>query len=353
MLSKYCAPQHVAALSKRALGSCAMTLGSSSADKLLKRLSRGLQALLLSVIGLGATGILWAATLVHSPTWREFLDAIATGLLVSAAFGIAQALITSRVSSELLRASVVDEVARSLAQASNAYYPINEFSASSTPDPQFNAQLMSDLQESSTFWFRGLSGRYAAARLSFNQNVSLQAHLILPDPKVPGTFEGRVDYVARHQIYPGQDLEQIRERVRHDIRLGMCGLFEAAHKCAILELVLTPMPLLDRYEIFRDAIWVTLFSDPGQGTLFPRTLRFSASSVMYLMQQADCLQVRGHPSARLVQFPRIVTEANIFEMFEEITGEGITKGEYVALVEEFRKFADSFARTSGIRRGGH
>jgi hypothetical protein len=66
-----------------------------------------MQALLLSVVGLGATALLWAATLVHSQTWKEFLNAVATGLLVSAAFGIAQALITSKVSTELLRASVV------------------------------------------------------------------------------------------------------------------------------------------------------------------------------------------------------------------------------------------------------
>ncbi len=330
-----------------------MTLVSPRAGNLLKRLSRGMQALLLSVVGLGATALLWAATLVHSQTWKEFLNAVATGLLVSAAFGIAQALITSKVSTELLRASVVDEVARSLAQANNAYYPVSEFSASPVPDPHFNTLLMGDLDNSSTFWFRGMSGRYAAARLTFNQNVSLQAHLILPDPRVAGTFEGRVDYVARHQIYPGLNLEQIRTRVKQDIRRGMVGLFEAAHKCAILELILTPMPSLDRYEIFRDAIWVTLFSDPGQGTLFPRTLRFSASSMMYLMQQADCLQVRGHPSARLIQFPRVVTEANTIEMFEEITGDKITKDEYAALVDEFRKFANQFARSSGIRRGGH
>jgi len=54
---------------------------------------------------LGATVLLWAAALVHGGTWKEFLNAIATGLLVSAAFGIAQALITSRVAGELLRAS--------------------------------------------------------------------------------------------------------------------------------------------------------------------------------------------------------------------------------------------------------
>jgi hypothetical protein len=290
------------------------------------------------------------ATSIHSSTWKEFLNAVATGLLVSAAFGIAQALITSRVSTELLRASVVEEVSHSLAQANNAYYPANEFSASMTPDPLFNARLTQDLEKSSTFWFRGLSGRYAAARLSFNQNVSLQAHFILPDPKVAGTFEGRVDYAYRNKIYSDLNIDDIRSTIRNDIAIGIVGMLEACRKCAMLELILTPMPLLDRYEIFRDAIWVTLYSDPGQGMTFPRTLRFRASSVMYLMQQADCLQTRSHPNARVIQFPRAATVDDVLTLFEDITGEAITEDDYQRLKESFMRFADNFGRATRIRR---
>ena len=327
-----------------------MADASVTVDRLLKRLSRGMQALLLTAVALGATALLWISTLIHSPTWKEFLNAVATGLLVSAAFGIAQALITSRVSAELLRASVVEEVSHSLAHSNNAYFPANEFPASMVPDPLFNARLFQDLESSSTFWFRGLSGRYAAARLAFNQNVSLQAHLILPDPKVQGTFEGRVDYAYRNRIYPDLKVDEIQNAIRRDIALGIVGMLEASRKCAIMELILTPMPLLDRYEIFKDAIWVTLFSAPGQGMKFPRTLRFPASSVMYLMQQADCLQTRAHPNTRVIQFPRTITGAEMFKIFEDVTGEAITQGEYDQLREDFTKFADNFARTVGIRR---
>jgi hypothetical protein len=323
---------------------------SITVDRLLKRLSRGMQALLLAVVALGATGLLWVATLIHSGTWKEFLNAVATGLLVSAAFGIAQALITSRVATELLRASVVEEVSRSMAQSNNAYFPTHEFSASTVPNPLFNTRLAEDLRASSTFWFRGLSGRYAAARLTFNQNVSLQAHLILPDPRVEGTLEGRVDYTFRHQIFPGLGLDEIREKVKHDIALGLVGIFEACHKCAMTELILTPMPLLDRYEIFRDAIWVALYSDPGRGADFPRSLRFPASSIMYLMQQADCLQTRGHPNTRLVEFPRSITNTDMLDVFHEVTGENISQEDYGKLRAEFLRFADNFALETGIRR---
>ena len=329
----------------------AIAEASVTVDRLLKRLSRGMQALLLAVVALGSTVLLWAATLIHSATWKEFLNAIATGLLVSAAFGIAQALITGRVSTEMLRASVVEEVSHSLRRSNDAYFPTNEFPASRTPDPSFNSRLTQDLENSSIFWFRGLSGRYAAARLIFNQNVSLQAHLILPDPKVQGTMQGRVDYALRNQIYPSLGVDAIRDQIKRDIALGVVGIFEACRRCAIMELTLTPMPLLDRYEIFRDAIWVTLYSDPGLGMKFPRTLRFPASSVMYLMQQADCLQTRSHPNARVIQFPRTLTDTDVIAKFEEITGQTIAQDEYKRLRDDFMKFAEDFGHSAGIRRG--
>lgn len=323
---------------------------SVTANRLLKRLSRGMQALLLTVVALGATVLLWAATQVRQPTWKEFLNAIATGLLVSAAFGIAQALITSRVAAEMLRASVVEEVSRSLAESNNAYFPSNEFPATKAPGVLFNSLLTRDLEKSTTFWFRGVSSRITAARLALNQNASLQAHIILPDPISPGTLEGRIDYAIRHEIYPGLDRQAIRSRIKHNISLGLVGLLDACHRCAIMELILTPMPLLDRYEIFRDAIWVTLYSDPGQGTKFPRTLRFPASSVMYLIQQADCLQTRNHPSARLIEFPRSLNDDDMLEKLNEITGETLTKDDLVRLTAEFKEFSNGFAQQAGLRR---
>jgi len=327
-----------------------VTEQSETANALLKRMSRGLQALLLTIIVLCSVTLIWTATLIHSSTWKEFLNAIATGLLVSAAFGIAQALVTSRVSSEMLRASVVEEVSRSLTRSNNAYFPTNEFPASMTPDPSFNSLVTQDLANSFTFWFRGLSGRHAAARISFNQNVSLQVHLILPDPTTPGTIEGRIEYALRNRLYSNLDENAIREKIRHDVALGTVGLFEASRKCAILEIILTPMPLLDRYEIFRDAIWVTLFSDPGQGMRFPRSLRFPASSVMYLMQLADCLQTRAHPNSRIISLPHALAENDAIKAFAEITGQAIDSAEYKGLKDEFQKFAQDFASSAGIRR---
>lgn len=163
-------------------------------------------------------------------------------------------------------------------------------------------------------------------------------------------MEGRVDYTFRNQIFPDLDQAAIRTKIKRDVALGTVGLFEACRKCAMVELILTPMPLLDRYEIFKDAIWVTLFSDPGQGMKFPRTLRFPDSSVLYLMQLADCLQTRSHPNTRVIQLPRTFTEDDAITVFTEITGQAITPDEYKKLRDDFMLFAQDFAKSAGIRR---
>jgi hypothetical protein len=71
---------------------------------------------------------------------------------------------------------------------------------------------------------------------------------------------------------------------------------------------------------------------------------------MYLMQQADCLQTRNHPSSRLIQFPRSLADADMLRMFRDITGQSLSKAELDELRTDFRKFADEFAQTAGIRR---
>lgn len=83
---------------------------------------------------------------------------------------------------------------------------------------------------------------------------------------------------------------------------------------------------------------------------FPRTLRFPASSVMYLMQEADCMQVVSHPNARVIKFPRTITNADMLKIYEEITGQTLEQDEYNGLRAEFLKFAEGFARQAGIRR---
>ncbi|MEW2302552.1 hypothetical protein AB0958_21700 [Streptomyces sp. NPDC006655] len=298
--------------------------------------------LLLAVVTLAAVGLLWWASVLHASAGKDFLNAIATGLLVSAAFGVAQSLLTGRVATEVLRSSIVGEVSRSLSTLNNTYYPTNEFEASVEPSVSFNQLLTADLNESSVFWFRGVSARYTAVRLELNRNANVQANLILPDPAVATSIDGRVDYLYRQGVYPGKSVEEIRSTVSRDIRVGLVGLMEACRRCSSIQLILTPTPLLDRYEIFRNAIWVTMFSAKGTGLVFPRTLRFQENSVIYRMQEAECLQTRHHPGVRVLEIPRLSSDREFMDFYEVVTGARISSQGMTELREAYREFASGF-----------
>ncbi len=307
-----------------------------------------MQALLLTVVTLVAVGLLWWASALHASAGKDFLNAVATGLLVSAAFGVAQSLVTGRITAELLRTSVVDEVSRSLSDLNNTYYPTHEFEASVEPSVTFNQMLTTDLNESSVFWFRGVSARYTAVRLELNTNANLQANLILPDLAVATSIDGRVDYLYRQGVYPGKTVEEIRSTVDREIRLGLVGLMEACRRCSSIQLMLTPTPLLDRYEIFRNAIWVTMFSAKGTGLVFPRTLRFQDHSVIYRMQEAECLQTRHHPGVRVLEIPRASSSQDFIDFYEVVTGSRVSVQEMTELRERYREFSSEFQTKAGL-----
>ncbi|SHN44430.1 hypothetical protein [Cryptosporangium aurantiacum] len=320
-----------------------------TAYTLLKRLSTGMQLLLLSVIALAALGLLWWAESTSGAT-KSFLSAVGTGLLTSALFGLAQALITGRVTTELLRASVVNEVSSSLSASNRNFFPTHDFPASSVPDPSFNGILESDLEDSSHYWFRGLSARYTATRLLLHGSASLQAHLILPDPQTPLSIAGRVDYEDRHGLRAGMTYNQVRDAVAKEVATGLVGLFRARTRCAGIRLILVSTPSLDRFEIFRDSIWITLFSDRASDKRFPRSLRFSGQSVLYRMQEAECAQIASHPSSRIVDIDRRWNDSHLAAFLTDALGRAVSDSERADLISANDEFVRSYRRIP--RTGG-
>jgi hypothetical protein len=313
-----------------------------SPSKLLARLSRAMQIVLLLTIFLLSIALYWISTSIKKPDESAFLTAIATGLLVSAAFGLAQTFITGRVTSELLRASVVSEVRTSLYSSAQEFYPTIDIPASATPNLDFNRILMQDLKDSTVYWFRGISARFTAVRLSINTNPNLQANLILPDVCQPYALDGRITYAYRHNLHPGETLDQIRERTMQEVVLGIVGALEARPRCFGIQLLLTPDPALDRYEIFRDSAWVTLYSGKGTGTMFPRTLRFSNESITYRAQEVECLHTREHPATRIIDIPRNLSLTEKVALVEQILGVRFSEELYIEANRKFDNFAKQF-----------
>lgn len=305
--------------------------------------------LLLAVVAGIAILLLWASSVQDKENTKSFLQAVGTGLLVSAAFGAAQSLITGHITFDLLRQSVSDQVERIradfvtdvhniVATGNLRFMPISVFRGTKEPDPEFNRTLNGDLVATSVFWFRGVSARYTASRLVATPNGNLEVRAILPDLGDNHSLDARADYLIRNELEVGKTKDEVVAKIRNDVAIGLMGLFQARHHCGSIELILTANPILDRVELFRETVWVTLFSSITAGTKFPETLRFSKQSIMYAMHEAECQQLRQSASLRTFRLTGRTTDAHFADIYQEITGAELTAEMRTNLINSFNEF---------------
>lgn len=325
--------------------------GNETADALRRRiqqLSTSQQMVLLLVVALVAVSALWASHVVHPSGLKAFLNALGTGLFVSAAFGAAQALITGHITFDLLRQNVVSEVERMrrdfatevtdiVGRSNPRFLPQHVFRDTREPDKDFNKQISADLKQSNQFWFRGVSARYTAVRLFACPNASLDAHLVLPDIADARSLDARAGYLIRQGLENGSQSDVLR-RIRKSATVGLVGLYFARQQCASLEILLTPNPSLDRVELYDSAVWVTLFSSVASGTRFPETLRFGKDSLLRSMQYEECRQLKQSSTVRKFEFPRHMTDLDFLRQYREMTGEDLSVEELAELAAEFERF---------------
>ncbi|MFF7068113.1 hypothetical protein [Streptomyces pseudovenezuelae] len=282
-----------------------------------------MQILLLVCSLLVSLITIWVGSQLSSG-WREGANAIGLGLLVSAVFGMAQSVVTDPISKEILRQSITEEVRGALTHLHTSYIPTHEFPPSDQPGIGFNALMTEDLHASSTYWYRGIHTKFCAARFSMLRSSNLQAHLILPDPTVPHSLDARSEYRVAQASESSLTLQEIRESTLRSIWAGLVGLFLVRNKCGSIEVLLVSTPSLDRFEIFQNSAWVTLFSDMDQGTRFPRAMRFPHESLIYRMQEAECLAIRRSPTTRRFEISRTTTEEEFVSLFSALTGQDLT-----------------------------
>ncbi|WP_327714063.1 hypothetical protein OG381_00490 [Streptomyces sp. NBC_00490] len=142
-------------------------------------------------------------------------------------------------------------------------------------------------------------------------------------------------------------LREHREKTLRSMWAGLVGLFLVRNKCGSIEVLFVPTPSLDRFEIFQNSVWVALFSDMDQGTRFPRAMRFPHASLIYRMQEAECLAIRRSPTTRRFEISRTTTDDQFGGLFLEMTGQELTPQLLAELTSEYEDTAHRFC--SSIR----
>lgn len=304
--------------------------------------------LLLSILVVISASSMWISSLVAAGVLKTFLNSVGTGTLISAVVGFGQTLITSSANQRALVTPIVDETRRTLRDLSAEYralnkefFPTHVFEATMEPDPSFNRLMMRDLMDTRQYFFRGFSGRHAAARLLVAP-AEWELRVAVADPREPGAVSGRARYMLRREG-AATDYETIEERLHEEISVGLVGLFLARSRCTRVDVTVVADPSLDRLELFDDSAWITLFSDVGgANTLYPRSLRFTSGSFIYNMERAEFLRICDARTARHFLIKPDTARQDFLAVYEKITGKSLSEQGLQALEGKFHNFREEF-----------
>jgi hypothetical protein len=311
-------------------------------------------SLLLTVLTVVAATSLLLASTMDPGAGKTFLTSVGTGTLISAVVGFGQTLITATASQKALVAPVIEESRRALQELSAEYrslnsefFPTDVFEATTNPDPAFNRVMMADLERTRQYFFRGFSGRHAAARLLLSR-TDRELRAVVADPRDSSSISGRARYLLRREE-AGVDYETIQKRLHDEISIGLVGLFLARSRCAQVDITVIADPPLDRLEMFDDSVWLTLYSDiGGASTLYPRTLRFTEGSFMYNMERAEFLRVCNSRTGRHFLITPSTTRQDFLALFEKITGQRMSEEQFRELEGRFHAFRQEFSAVAEL-----
>jgi hypothetical protein len=305
----------------------------------------GLLLLILVVVSGGS--MILAATLPPG-TAKNLVSALATGTMITAIVGFGQTAITARATQRAMVTPLIEENRRALNELAAEYrslnkefFPTHVFEATNDPDPAFNHLMMSDLRATRQYFFRGFSGRHAAARLLLAR-AEWELRAVVADPRERTAISGRARYLIRHEGALA-DFETIQDRLHEEIHIGLVGLYLARSRCSRIDVTVIPDPPLDRLEMFDDSVWITLYSDPSTTTMYPRTLRFSEGSFIYGMERAEFGRLRNTRGAYQLTITPDTTRKDFLAQFEHVTGNRLTEERLLELEGKFHTFRQDFS----------
>nr|WP_240519485.1 hypothetical protein [Amycolatopsis antarctica] len=309
--------------------------------------------LLLILILVSGTSLLLASGM-SAGTGKTLVNSLGTGTMISAVVSFGQTLITSNASQKALVAPVIEESRRTLQELSAEYrslnqefFPTDVFEAGNEPDPGFNQLLMQDLRATKQYFFRGFSGRHAAARLLLS-HTEPEVRVVIADPREATTGSGRARYLLRHEGAEA-DLDEIRTRLRDETWMGLAGLYAARSRCTQIEVTVVDDPPLDRMEMFDSCVWVTLYSDTeGAKALYPRTLRFAEKSYIYGMERTEFLRVCNARGGKHFHIAPDMPEEEFLGLFEKLTGARLPSAQFQELDDKFRAFLQEFSSVAEL-----
>lgn len=268
--------------------------------------------------------------------------AVASGLLVSAAFSALQVYFTNNEFVELVRTEIraeLDSLAKvvdsSVGRIHRNHVPTAAYRPADSLANAFNDDLTQHLTSTRTYRFRGLTGVYVAQRFRECRARVDQLRLIIADPRDSEALRFRLQY-EMNTILQGSEYHEAVAAARAKTLKSLVGLFQVRHQCRELGVLFSREIPPDRIELFDEALFITLFdSGNTDGYEFPSSYQYSNQSVLYSIASREFDLQFSRQSGR----PLIIFRAD--DTHEGLRAELATLG-FDVTIEQIAEIARSF-----------
>lgn len=166
-------------------------------------------------------------------------------------------------------------------------------------DLRFHRDLTCDLERSTTYWFRGISGVWVPARVLLRRQGSprlREVKVLIVDPRSEGAMEQAVrDYLSKDDN-AGKSVERAAREMRAAIQMTIVGLFDVRRLADTIKIELDPWPVRERTELFDDVVYDGDIDEPRDAN-YPRTAKWPRQAPRYaVLRQILRDRASGEPT---------------------------------------------------------
>jgi hypothetical protein len=286
-------------------------------------------------------------------TASQFWLGLGAATIATTGYSFVQVLLTTSQFNTFLTTAIEDTIQEAMTKATGEametlralqakYVPVATYPALDATNPRFNRELNSALAGASRYIFRGMSARYAVARLALLSRPPRSVTLIIADPSMPAA----VDFRARHDAADASDVafDRAKKEILDGISMTLVGAYITRRRYDHIEFVLTPIPHVDRVELCDSAIFIQRYSEDEDGrTRFPSTVRFRPDSLIYQMFDRDCGSISSSPYARHLDLSGDLSEDEFRAMLEDM-GVSMSSDRWEEMKRRFLEFRDQVSR---------
>lgn len=295
-------------------------------DRAQRRLAR--YAFVLSVtlcIGLG----LYLTSRDDSLSLRMKQAGLGMNLVASAIFAAIFAFLSDREHERLvsngIERSFVEHSRLMLEQWRNLnllYVPTDHYSSTTSFDARFNRDLMRSIEGSTTYYFRGVSAKYVAARLVAARRCPTIVKLVIPGPTADGSLRRRVADRMKNPKYSHKPADLLLHEMREELLESIVALYDS-RSYGTIEIALCDETAVTRVEITDDSLFVSWYHGAeSQGQAFPETLRFGLRSFQYQVARLDIMRT-VELSDRVLRFGGETTDNRLTDLLSPLAGESL------------------------------